>query len=457
LILRAWLTHGGRLRVAQPLLLALGPALLLLTVLAPYRWIYFMVYCFGLLALLCYGWARYQGPQVRVARRLRDDWAQVGDELKEQWELTNRSWLPLLWIELDDASEVPGYAARRVAACGPHSRQHWTTEAICTRRGVYSVGPLTLTLSDPFGVFEYRWRDPTVRRIVIYPPLVRLPPLRVPQGQRGGLARADLLQQYATPSVGGVREYRPGDTTSHIHWPTVARTGNLMVKEFDQERAGAVWIVLDLFGERYAVDSSRYSVDGRGGSRADPTVYRLPTTDNDPLELAVVLAASLAAQLLGEGRSVGLLADDGRARAVPPGQGPRQLWRILGELVDVEASGAQDLRAVLRRWRQSQDQGSIRGAALALVTPDSGAGWLSALAEATPRGGAMALLIDAGSFQAQPPQRAATELQASLAAMGVATYIFGSDAQLPQINPPRPKEEIRISPLGRAVRITPGH
>ena len=45
-----------------------------------------------------------------------------------------------------------------------------------------------------------------------------------------------------TPSVGGLREYIQGDPPSHIHWPTVAKTDRLMVKEFDQERAGALWI-----------------------------------------------------------------------------------------------------------------------------------------------------------------------------------------------------------------------
>lgn len=428
-----WLSLDGRLRVRQPLLLALGPLIVLLALFVSYRWIYVVAYSYGLLALACYAWIRYQAPRIHVVRHLQDDWAQVGDSLTEQWTLTNYSWLPLLWLELDDASELPGYAARRVAASGPQANERWLTSAVCTRRGVYSLGPLDLRMGDPFGIFEYRWRDPDTRRIIIYPPLVRLPPLSVPQGQRGGLQRADILQQFATPSVGGLREYRPGDMPSHIHWPTVARKGELMVKEFDQERAGAVWIVLDLYRPLY-----HYNTNGI----------------SQTLEQEVVLAASLAAQLLGEGRSVGLLADDGRGRMLAPSQGPRQLWSILSELVGVDATGDRSLEDVLRRWRQSREQGSARSAALVLVTPDLSSGWLSALVEAAPRGGALALLVsDAQDDAAQQTNGSMTRLQAGLATLGVATHMIRSDADLPRINPPRPRDEIRTTPLGRAVRI----
>lgn len=457
--MRVWLTLDGRIRVAQPLMLAMGPALLLVSLVVPYRWLYFLVYSYVLLALVCYIWVRVQAPRIALTRHLQDDWAQVGDELKEHWTLINDSWLPLLWLELDDASEVPGYSARRVAACGISESQQWYTSAICVRRGLYSLGPLRLRLSDPFGVFEARWLDSNTRRIAIYPPLVRLPPFSIPQGQRGGLARADLLQQFATPSVAGLREYRPGDVPSHIHWPTVARKGILMVKEFDQERAGAVWIVLDLCRESYEADR-RLKTEDRGRASTTDTLrssaFGLPS--NPALELSVVLAASLAAQLLGEGRSVGLLADDGRARVIAPGQGPRQLWQIMGALVDVQAIGSDALDVVLRRWRQGREQASARNAALTLVTPDLGGTWLSALAEAAPRGGALALLIGAAdSATSSAPAGARTDqLRSGLAALGVTTHMFSSDTELPRLDPPRPRDEIRVTPLGRAVRIRKG-
>jgi uncharacterized protein (DUF58 family) len=263
---------------------------------------------------------------------------------------------------------------------------------------------------------------------IIYPPLVRLPAITPPQGQQGGLQRADLLQQFATPSVGGLREYRPGDMPSHIHWATVARTGNLMVKEFDQERAGSVWIVLDL-------DHSLYSYNSDGVSSV--------------LEYGVLVAASLAAQLLAEGRSVGLLADDGASRALAPAQGPRQLWTMLGSLVDVNATSQRSLADVLRRWRQAQNPNGGRSkSALIVITPDLTGLWQGALAETAPRAGALVIGLSAGEAgQSQ-------QIAQGLAAMGLNMQVLDSTVELPRVNPLRPREELRSTPLGKVVKVT---
>jgi uncharacterized protein (DUF58 family) len=42
-----------------------------------------------------------------------------------------------------------------------------------------------------------------------------------------------------------VREYRPGDPMRHVHWGLTARHGELMVREFEQERTPRLAIWLD--------------------------------------------------------------------------------------------------------------------------------------------------------------------------------------------------------------------
>ncbi|MFN8502301.1 DUF58 domain-containing protein [Kouleothrix sp.] len=447
---RRWLSLEGRLRPTQPWVFALGPAALLAGLIAPYAGLFVIAYSYMLLVLLMYLWVRELGPRVALHRKLLAEWAQVGDDLEELWDLENRARLPLLWLELEDASTLPGYNGRRVAGLGPGARQQWRTQAHCTRRGVYTLGPLTASLGDPFGLFRYQWREQAARQIVIYPPLVRLPPLLVPQGQRGGLARADLLQLHVTPSVGGLREYAPGDPPSRIHWPTVARTDKLMIKEFDQERAGALWIVLDLAAGAYPPAPARAPAP----LHADPYAFTQTSVLDTPalesradslLELAIVLACSLASQALAEGRAVGLLADDGRRRMVMPGRGPRQLWRILGALVDAHSSGALPLGEVLRQGQAARAT-ETAGAALALVTPALDGAWLPGLAGWQTRraGGALALLVADVAAQAQP-------LAAQLAASGVPASIFELGAPLPLLTPPKPKTSARLSPLGKVI------
>lgn len=453
-----WLSLDGRIALAQPWALAIGPALLAAALAAPYRWLFFAAYAFLLLTAGCYLWVRALARGVTLRRTLASAWAQVGDDLHEEWDLHNAAAAPLLWLEVDDASTLPGYAGRRVAAAGPRERVRWSTEARCAQRGVYTLGPLHVRMADPLGLFEARWRQGEAQQIVIYPPLAQLAGLRFPQGQRGGLARTDLLTQQLTPSVGGLRDYVPGDLPSHIHWPTVARRQKLMVKEFDQEVAGALWVALDLWAGAYGGD------DGRA-RRATP---QQPTTEADvyaarerssvmaepdagyawdsPVELAVALAASLAAQALSEGRAVGLLADDGRRRVVTPGRGPRQLWRILGELVDAQAHGGTPLGELVRQSRIAQGA-EMAGAGLAVVTPDVAGGWLSAVAD-WQRGrpaGAMALLV------AQPGADAGG-VAARLATLGAPAHVFTVGVPLTLLTPAKPKPVTRVSPLGRAVR-----
>jgi uncharacterized protein (DUF58 family) len=184
----------------------------------------------------------------------------------------------------------------------------------------------------------------------------------------------------------------------------------------------------------------------------------------------VALAASVAAQALGEGRAVGLRADDGQRRVVTPGRGPRQLWRILGELVDAQATGALPLAELVRQGRAAQGA-EMAGAGLAVVTPDTSGGWLAALADwqrGRP-GGCLALLVttdgtpalaSAQALEARPASiNAATNapagilaLEARLAELGVPAYQFEVGRPLALLNPPKPKPVTRVSPLGRVVR-----
>lgn len=440
------LTLAGRLTLVQPLAPLAGGFALLLAVALPARWLLYIGYAYLLVVAGAYCWIQILGTRLTLQRRLESHWAQVGDDLEEQWTIENRSVLPLLWVEIDDESTLPDYHARRVVAAEAGERYNWRTIARCERRGVYRIGPLTARTADPLGIFQFAWRHDNVREVTIYPPLVRLPPWPLPHGARGGLAQADLMQINVTPNVAGVRPYLPGDPPSRIYWPYLARFNELYVKMFDQEQSGALWIVLDLAAGVYAPASSvaptERSAAGQSsvvGERAD-TIR--PETQAD---LAVTLAASLAAQTLAAGRSVGLLCDDGRRHVVRPAGGTRQLWHILNALVDRMPTGERSLADVLRGGLGGQE-GSFRGAAIAVVTADLSAAWLPALRErqAGRHGGSLALLSAAHA-------EAGATCAALLAAGGVSAQSFALGTALPLANPPRRRVKARVSPFGRVI------
>ncbi len=112
------------------------------------------------------------------------------------------------------------------------------------RRGVYELGPAEARVMDPFGLLRFARRFEERTEVVVYPKVHPLPgfPLRdgnLEDGARGSLGRRG--DEFA-----GLREYRRGDDRRHIHWKSLARTGELFVKEFALHAPHRYTVALDL-------------------------------------------------------------------------------------------------------------------------------------------------------------------------------------------------------------------
>lgn len=142
------------------------------------------------------------------------------------------------------------------------------------------------------------------------------------------MARTQRRTHQTTTTVATVRPYVPGDPLRAIDWRKTAHVGGVsggvpfMVKQFDLEPSGDLWIVLDL------------DLVGHVGQGTEST-----------LEYAVTLTASLATQMLAENRRVGLAAPGCQ---LPPQSGQLQLWRILEALAQAEPVPGYPLDRLLR-------------------------------------------------------------------------------------------------------------
>ena len=355
--------------------------LIVLQIITPSRaWIALIV---GLGATLAAGyyWARQMAGYVTLAREQYYDWVHVGDLLEERFTLLNDSSLPVAWVEVDDRSDLPDYTARSVRSAGPHETIEWRTEGICHRRGLFTLGPWRAHISDPFGLFDVTFDYPETRSILIYPPVVHLPILPLPKGAATGTGRTSRRALDVTTNAAGVRQYAQGDSLNRIHWSTTAHMDKLMVKTFDLEPSGDLWIVLDL-------DSAVQAGDGEESTE----------------EYGVILAASLADKTLRENRAVGLaaygrLGTEADAEPLPilamPQKGMAQQWRILQGLAAVHAGGAWPLARVLAEM----DRNLGRGMTLAVITPSCDPAWVAGLLPPMRRGIAPAvLLLDPTTF-----------------------------------------------------------
>jgi uncharacterized protein (DUF58 family) len=114
-----------------------------------------------------------------------------------------------------------------------------------------------------------------------------------------------------------VRPYAPGDEVRSIDWNVSARTGQLHVKRFVEERELTVMLLCDVSA----------SADFGSGARTKA-------------EVQAELAALLAFSAVANGDRVGLLLFTDRVeRFVPPRKGRRHALRLVSELLQLRPAG----------------------------------------------------------------------------------------------------------------------
>jgi uncharacterized protein (DUF58 family) len=164
--------------------------------------------------------------------------ASVEEGVAVRLTLSVSGWLPLGGGEL---SSLPGAAFRPIRRL---ARTRIELEARPQRRGTHVLGPSTVRFRDPFGICARARLSPSTDVLV----LPRVERIRNGDLERiDGLARAARMRCRAQPGteVEGLRPYRPGAPASRIHWPTVARTGDVLERQLEDETESLPLIVLD--------------------------------------------------------------------------------------------------------------------------------------------------------------------------------------------------------------------
>ena len=330
----------------------------------------------GGVLLASFLWARAQARGVRGERKLRYTAMQVGDELEELVSLRNDTRLPVIWAEFRDHSNIPGYTVSSVRGTDPHSVTIWRAHTLCSRRGVYNLGPWECCIGEVFGIFLVRQTYLQRQEILVYPPLAVLPEQILPHhGATGDYAPLNQPLRAETVAPYSVRGYAPGDPLRHIHWRTTARRGDPFVKVFSPEAASRVWLLPDF-------DAS----------------VQVETGELSSLESMVTVAASLAAVLLQQRLAVGLFASAEKDSVVLPRQGQPQLWPILQALAPLQAVPDHPLAEALNRIAALISGNDL----LILITPSLRPDWPGALHQISHsrggRGRAEVILLDPASF-----------------------------------------------------------
>ena len=224
-------------------------------------------------------------------------------------------------LELPVGRGEAEFAVPPLAAAAEHEELFAVPTA---RRAVITAGPAVSVRGDQLGLLRrrVRWADPV--ELFVHPVTTLLAP------SQSGLVR-DLEGAVTSTLTSNdlafhaLRPYEPGDDQRYVHWRSTARTGQLMVRQFQETRRSEL-VLAQLVG------AAGYH---RGDEPAD--------AGTPEFELAVSVMASVGAQVVREKTRVRAVTEtlelrtatvttllDDSCRLVPvagPGVTPREFIR----------------------------------------------------------------------------------------------------------------------------------
>ena len=199
-------------------------------------------------------------------------------------------------------------------------------QAICSRRGVYSLGPVNVKFFDPLSFFFVQKKYQVYSKLIVYPQIFYIKRLSQTLGNfapRFGSQTTRISGNYE--EFYGIREYQKEDGWRKIHWRSSARLLRLMVKHFEISSQWRTMLFLDTNADKMLV--------GKG--------------TNNAFEYAVRIAASLFKYLMFKKAFFGLISANKNLSDQYINRGEKHFSKIINELTTVEADSDQSIYSCL--------------------------------------------------------------------------------------------------------------
>ena len=303
------------------------------------------------LPLLVYlGWGLLSSPgplELTAEREISAYRIRAGDRVSVKLTLSNRGGkLPVVIVEddLPPGCEIVEGKSRRMLSLGKGETIELEYQ-LHPRRGYYNFQSVSISASDPLGIFTRKQNVKAKAALYVHPRLVKIDRLGLKPRQ------TNVYAGYIPARVGGpgveffgLREYEPGDPIRWINWRASARYQQaLYVNQYQQERVGDIGLILD-------TRASSQVLDKKG----------------EPLFGTCVRAAgSLADRFLQDGNRVGLLLYGTSLSWTFPQYGKVQRQRILDQLARAEVGSSR----VFEKLENLPAQILPRKAQLVFVSP----------------------------------------------------------------------------------------
>lgn len=339
--------RGFTVSLGYPLLfhwLGLFTAVGLLLLASFMQWVPLLVITVFLLVVAAISslWSSQSFKKVSCRLSLAHNRAFPDEKIDLDFELTNGKWLLVPWLEVEaelpyrlvkgPAITSPLYAKERLrwaTAVSGRQRLNWKYTLECKYRGDYSLGPIRLRSGDIFGLFPKEIILPRLKKLLVYPRVVPLEKLGLPLKELTGETGTPRNIYEDLSRTMGTRDYHNDDPLKRIHWKASARHERLQVRQYESTTSLNLLIILD-------VDS----------------FCQKPEPGEEPFELAVTTAASLAYEANRQTYPVGLTASSVPGIQLPVSSGRTQLMAILEALARIQPKSYGALHQHLDEYRR---------------------------------------------------------------------------------------------------------
>jgi uncharacterized protein (DUF58 family) len=183
---------------------------------------------------------------VGVTRVLHPPKVHAGSSTRVDLTVVNKARRASPVLALRDRVSGTRGASLLVAPLGPGEECRAAYRFAADRRGMVTVGPLQVQLTDPFGLTRLRLPAAGASELVVYPAIERLSavPLSAGNDPLAGSEHPNALGRGGEDFY-ALRAYVVGDDLRRVHWPATARHDELMVRQDELPWQGRTTLVLD--------------------------------------------------------------------------------------------------------------------------------------------------------------------------------------------------------------------
>jgi uncharacterized protein (DUF58 family) len=357
--------------------------------------------------------------RLACSRRIYPPRVDAGSAVSVRVRLDNVSRLPSSALLVED--EIPhrlgGRARFVVGRIEPGGSRDLSYRLHAQLRGRYRIGPMSIRLTDPFGLCELSRAFRSSDELVVAPTIEQLPAVHRPGSLSRSVAR-HLTSSVVSEDDVTTRPYQSGDDLRRVHWKTTARAGELMVRREEHPPTGGATVLLDTREQSWAA----------GGP---PLAF----------EWAVSATGSIAIHLTGSGGAVRLIYATGVAATGTA----TTVTALLDALATVTTSESESPWPALAAMR------TARRGTLVAVLGRTDAATAASIAAARPRSApAIAVLADLTSWGADASAAEDLEVaRSAFARQGWAVLVASRGTTLAGLWPQLPAASAVAARTGR--------